>query len=141
MARLSVEGWAPECGAAVEPDEALSPAEGAEEVDVEGRPWRPIPGRDDGVAVIAFVDGVRRIDARLVLDDPERGPIPGVCASFGVGAVLWRRDERRAEVIEPVVERLVLLLHGRVPDDHAPPGRGVAAGQETVHSHALTNRF
>lgn len=135
MARLSVEGWAAEYGAAVEPDDALSPAEGAVEVDVEGRPWRPIPGRDDGVAVIAFVDGVRRIDARLVLDDPERGPVPGICASFGVGAVLRHRDERWSEVVEPAVGRLVLLLHGRVPDDHPSPRRGVPAGQETAHSH------
>ena len=114
MARLCVEGWAPEYGAAVEPDDALSPAEGAVEVDVEGRPWRPIPGRDDGLPVVAFVDGVRRIDARFVLDDPERGPIPGICASFGVGAVLWHRDEQRSEVVEPAVERLALLLHGRL---------------------------
>lgn len=114
MARLCVEGWAPEYGAAVEPDDALSPAEGAVEVDVEGRPWRPIPGRDDGLPVVAFVDGVRRIDARLILDDPERGPIPGICASFGVGAVLWHRDEQWSEVVEPAVERLALLLHGRL---------------------------
>ena len=32
--------------------------------------WAPIEGGDDGVDRIAFVDGVRRIDARLTLDDP-----------------------------------------------------------------------
>jgi len=124
MARLSVEGWAPECGAAVEPEDALSSAEGAVEAGVEGRPWRPIPGWDDGLAVIAFVDGVRRIDEGPVLDDPERGPIPGICASFGVGAVLWHRTERWSEVVEPAAERLALLLHGRVADDPPPPRCG-----------------
>jgi hypothetical protein len=131
MARLCVEGWAPEYGAAVEPDDALAPAEGAVEVDVEGRPWEPIPGRDDGVPVVAFVDGVRRIDARLVLDDPARGPIPGICASFGVGSVLWHREERRAEVVDPAVERLALLLHGRTAAlPH--PGHGLAYRAEAV---------
>jgi len=135
MTRLCVEGWAPECRAAVEPNDALSPAKGAVEVDVEGRPRRPSPRRDDGLPTVAFVDGRRRIDVRFVLDDPERGPLPGICASFGVGAVLWHRDERWSEVVEPAVGRLALLLHGRVADDHPPSRREVPAGQETAHSH------
>lgn len=115
MSRLFVEGWSPEYGAAVHPDEELSPAEGSVDVEVEGRPWEPIAGADDGIPVVAFVDGVRRIDARLVLDHPE-GPVPGLCGSFGVGAVLWRRRERHCELSEMRVERLALLAGGQLPE-------------------------
>ncbi|MFQ5948000.1 MAG: hypothetical protein ACE5KX_03960 [Acidimicrobiia bacterium] len=114
MASLHVEGWAPEYGPAIEPDESLAPAEGEVDSGVEaGGAWEPIPGDDDGVPVLAFVDGVRRIDARLTVDDAEAGPIPGLCASFGAGAVLWHRGERRSEIVETRVERLAVLAVGR----------------------------
>lgn len=114
MTRLHVEGWAPEYGAAVEPDDALSPAEGSVDVAVEERPWEPVPGRDDGIPVVAFVDGVRRIDARLLLDDPA-GPVPGICGSFAVGAVVWDRPGRRSEVTRATVERRAILAGGHAP--------------------------
>jgi hypothetical protein len=114
MARLHVEGWAPEYGAAVEPEDALSPAEGSVDTDVEERPWEPIPGADDGVPIVAFVDGVRRIDARLLLDD-ESGPVPGICGSFAVGAVVWDREVPRSEVVRAQVVRMALLGEGNAP--------------------------
>jgi len=115
MARLHVEGWAPEYGASVEPEDALSPAEGSVDVDVEDRPWEPIAGRDDDVPLVAFVDGVRRIDARLLLDDPS-GPVPGICGSFAAGAVVWDRRERRSEVTVRHIERMAVLGDGHAPD-------------------------
>ena len=115
MARLHVEGWAPEYGASVEPEDALSPAEGAVDVAVEDRPWEPVPGADDGIPLVAFVDGVRRIDARLLLDDPA-GPIPGICGSFAAGAVVWDRREGRSEVIVRSVERMAVLGDGHDPE-------------------------
>lgn len=124
MARLHVEGWAPEYGAAVEPDEALAPAEGSVDVTVEGRPWEPVPGMDDRVPVVAFVDGVRRVDARLLLDD-DSGVVPGICGSFAVGAVLWHREERRSEVVSASVQRLAILGSGRSPA-LPDPGFGLA---------------
>lgn len=114
MTRLHVEGWAPEYGSSVEPDEALSPAEGSVDVAVEGRPWEPIAGHDDGIPVVAFVDGVRRVDARLVLDT-DTGPVAGICGSYGVGAVIWRRDERRSTIERPQVHRMAILSGGRAP--------------------------
>lgn len=114
MSRLHVEGWAPEYGASVEPDESLSPAEGSVDVTVEGRPWEPVPGNDDGVPVVAFVDGVRRVDARLVLDTPG-GPVAGLCGSYGVGATVWRRPERTSAVEHAAVGRLAVLTSGETP--------------------------
>lgn len=115
MTRLFVEGWAPEYGASVEPDEHLRPAEGAVDVAVEARPWEPVRGADDGIPVVAFIDGVRRIDARLVLDT-DTGPVPGICGTHAVGAVVWDRAERRSEVVEASVTRVALLTGGNVPE-------------------------
>ena len=113
MARLHVEAWAPEYGPSVEPIDDLAPSEGSVDIEVEGRPWEPIPGRDDGVPLVAFVDGVRRIDARLVLDEPGSGPVPGICGSFAVGAVVWDRESRRSEVVGAAVHRLGVLAKGK----------------------------
>lgn len=115
MARLFVEGWAPEYGASVEPDDDLRPAEGTVDVAVEDRAWEPIPGADDGIPVVAFVDGVRRVEARLVLDTVE-GPVPGICGTHAVGAVVWDRVGRSSEIVEPTVRRLALLASGHVPE-------------------------
>ena len=114
VTRLHVEGWAPEYGAAFEPEDALSPAEGSVDVTVEDRPWVPIAGVDDGCESIAFVDGVRRIDARLLLD-AETGPVAGLCGSFGVGAVAWDRTVPRSEFIEASVGRVAVLGSGQAP--------------------------
>lgn len=114
MARLHVEGWAPEYGAAVDPDDSLTPAEGSVDLDVEDRPWEPIPGADDGIPIVAFVDGVRRIDARLLLDD-HSGPVPGICGSFATGAVVWDRAATRSEVVRPEVVRMAILAEGNAP--------------------------
>jgi hypothetical protein len=113
MARIFVEGWSPEYGAPLDQDEALAPAQGTVDPAVELKDWEPLEGADDGVERIAFVDGVRRIDARLTLDDLELGPVAGLCGSFAVGATLWDRPARRSEVVAVRVERWAVLAGGR----------------------------
>ncbi len=112
MARLHVESWAPDYGTPYEPDAGLADQDKVDEdVEVAGH-WDPIDGVDDGVGRVAFVDGVRRIDARLTIDDPA-GPIPGICGSFGVGAVVWDRGTTTSEVIRASVHRLAVFGSGR----------------------------
>ena len=113
MSRIFVEGWAPEYGAPLDPDEALAPAEGSVDETVETGAWTPLAGADDGVERIAFVDGVRRIDARLVLEDPAAGPVPGICGTFAVGAVSWDRTVPRSQIVAEQVERWAVLAGGR----------------------------
>jgi hypothetical protein len=130
MAHLHVEGWAPEYGAPIEPFEDLAPTEGSVDITVEGGAWAPRAGVDDGVRSVAFVDGVRRIDARLVLDEAG-GPVPGIAGSFAVGAVVWDRMARHSEVTEVVVRRLAILAGGRgaaIPD----AGQGVSYELESI---------
>jgi hypothetical protein len=113
MARIFVEGWSPEYGSPLDQDEALAPAEGSIDVAVERDNWEPIEGSDDGVETIAFVDGVRRVDARLTLDDPVGGPIPGICGTFAVGASVWDRKSLSSSVRNVRVERWAVLAGGR----------------------------
>jgi hypothetical protein len=80
---------------------------------VEMAEWEPLEGVDDGEERIAFVDGVRRIDARLTLDDLELGPVAGLCGTFAVGATLWDRAAIRSEVVAVRIERWAVLAGGR----------------------------
>jgi hypothetical protein len=113
MARIFVEGWAPEYGTPLDQDEALAPAEGSVDPDVESKDWEPIEGTDDDVDEVAFVDGVRRVDARLTLDDPVDGPVPGLCGTFAVGATVWHRPGRRSTVEAVSIQRWAVLAGGR----------------------------
>ena len=125
MARIFVEGWSPEYGSPLDQDEALNPAEGSVDATVELEDWTPIDGSDDGVATIAFVDGVRRIDARLTLDDPMTGPVTGICGTFAVGATVWNRAGRRSSVEHVRVERWAVLAGARselLPPVNLEPG-------------------
>jgi hypothetical protein len=127
MARMFVEGWAPEYGAPFDPDEQLAPAEGTIDPAVELTDWEPIEGADDGCHKIAFVDGVRRVDARLLMDDPVAGPVPGICGTFAVGATSWHRSERWSEVTDVRIERWAVLAGGHADElpavDLEPPYR------------------
>jgi hypothetical protein len=127
MARMFVEGWAPEYGAPFDPDEQLAPAEGTIDATVELSDWEPLEGADDGCDLVAFVDGVRRVDARLLVDDPASGPVPGICGTFAVGATSWHRAERRSEVTDIKVERWAVLAGGHADElpavDLEPPYR------------------
>ncbi len=135
MAKLYVEEWAPDYGSPFEVDEQLAPLDGdvRTDVEVEGA-WEPIDGADDGVPVAAFVDGVRRVDARLTVDDPVEGPVPGICGSYGVGAVMWRRTERRSEIDRVSVSRLAVLAGRR--DEQFP----VADPQLTYSTATVDDR-
>ncbi len=113
MAEIYVEGWAPEYGTPLQPDEQLSEELGDkvdETVEVDG-PWSPIDGIDDGIELVAFVDGVRRVDARLTLIGDE-GPAAGMCGTYAVGSVMWDRITPRSEVSSVRVERLALFGGG-----------------------------
>lgn len=112
MAQLHIESWAPDYGSPYETDAGLAEPERVDEAVEEAGRWRPIAGVDDGVPRIAFVDGVRRVDARLTLDEPG-GPVSGLCGSYGVGAVVWDRSVPRSEIIEARIGRLAVFGSGK----------------------------
>ncbi|MDH3498607.1 MAG: hypothetical protein OEM97_00655 [Acidimicrobiia bacterium] len=112
MAELYVEGWSPEYGAAVDlSDERVAASPIDTSVEVDGL-WSPMNGHDDDIETVAFVDGIRRIDARLTLDDPVAGPVAGICGSFAVGATIWDRKARRSVYAHQQVHRMAVLASG-----------------------------
>ena len=100
--RFSVDGWDPAYGASLEPEDFLgeSTARVTAGVELPAGQWRaidPRPGRPLPAALL-FVDGVRRIEARVWIeeDTPEQdaraaGPAPeasaALCASYAAGVV------------------------------------------------------
>lgn len=84
--RLRIDPWDPEYGASVEFDEDLAPAAGLDLSVEEAGKWESIEAPDPREDVCcAFVDGVRRIDARLYAET-DAGEAPGLCGSWAVGA-------------------------------------------------------
>ncbi len=111
-ARVHVESWSPEYGTPLEVSEEPEPASSVEP-QVETSNWRPIRGADPAkVSEVAFVDGVRRIEARVTIDDPIDGPVPGMMAAFGVGAVMWERAVPRSTYLGLSVERMMVMARG-----------------------------
>ncbi|MDQ3986786.1 MAG: hypothetical protein M3280_09850 [Actinomycetota bacterium] len=88
--RIAVEAWSPEYGGELDlggPEE-LTTAD--VKTDCEDRTWAPVDPADAGDLCdrpLAFIDGTRRIDARLFVTDNGGAPTPGVAGSVGVGAV------------------------------------------------------
>lgn len=86
--RFAVETWAPEYGAPTEPEqsEPATPPDVSVEMSVDG--WQPImPSAGQEPSGILFIDGVRRVDASIWIDDPVVGPTLGLCATYAAGAV------------------------------------------------------
>ena len=143
--RFAVETWAPDYGVAAD-ESNLEPSGATVVVDVEvaAAAWAPIVP-DGAVAAperILFVDGVRRIDARVWFED---GAIvrPGVCASVAAGSVL--SAGAHACLDEVVVERgffaraspalaSIDTAHGRY---HAVPCQGDAPDDAYLAIHRM----
>ena len=139
--RIAVEAWSPEYGGELNlraPEEASTESV---DTEVEGRRWAPVsPGDVARLSEhpVVFVDGTRRIDARLFLSHDGGRPIQGVAGSVGVGAVecdpapagidgrragrWWAA--REARVAEARVERY--LAAGAGTEASLPAGPGLA---------------
>ena len=103
--KFSVDPWDPSYGSALEA--VLDPSEVVVNADIETASdvWQPIaaPTTADARAdVVLFVDGVRRIDARVWVEDDTGGVEPGVCASYAAGVV---RAAEKAEIVAASVGR------------------------------------
>ncbi len=100
--RFTVDPWDPSYGGSVEAD--LEPSEVVVNVEVEcpEAEWAPRPEAAAAAGTVLFVDGVRRIDARVWIEDGAGDVDPGVCASFAAGVVRAGAD---AEIVATVVGR------------------------------------
>ena len=98
--KFSVDPWDVEYGTSSEL-EAESAGTVNVELEMPASSWRPVDASLSAAAAaetVLFVDGVRRIDARVWID----GDNPGICASYAAGAV---RCDGRAEIVDIAVAR------------------------------------
>ena len=111
--RIEIESWSPEYGAPMDAEVLRPPTETLVDASVERHrdDWVPIepPDATEGPEVLYFVDGVRRIDARVWITGDDGEVRPGVCATFAAGIVRCAQD---AEVIEARVERRLVSRGG-----------------------------
>jgi hypothetical protein len=102
--RFFVESWAPEYGTPAEDTLVASTTEVEVHHEIAADRWAPV-SPDAATAApecIVFVDGVRRVDARVWIDGAADGLRQGVCATYAAGAV---RCNGKAEVVGSRVER------------------------------------
>ena len=121
--KIAVEAWAPEYGSPIE-QEALEPSGAPVDLDVElpADRWTPVdpPADLEPSGCCAFVDGVRRIDARVWLTDDDGATRIGLCASFAAGLA---RCEGAAAHLEDVEVRRGLFGRANMPDLITKAGR------------------
>lgn len=100
--KFTVESWAPEYGASSEG--VMDDASQVPRLDIELPPdrWAPIMPQAGRAESVLFVDGVRRVDANLWIEQPDDLPRLGLCAVYAAGAVLANAS---AEVVQVSVDR------------------------------------
>jgi hypothetical protein len=103
--RFSVDPWDVEYGASLGIDGFdASSAQVVVEVERDASAWGAVdvPITTAAPRRIVFVDGVRRIDARVWIETAEGDVQPGLCASYAAGALCC---DARAELVVAAVER------------------------------------
>jgi hypothetical protein len=92
--RFAVDPWDPSYGASLDTELGKSAAQVALDVELPAAEWQPID--PDLAAVppdaVLFVDGVRRVDAQLWVEDGSPEASPALCASYAAGVVCCCRD-------------------------------------------------
>jgi hypothetical protein len=114
---IRLDPWAPEYQGALQlgalgdgDDEAA--ADAAVDLDAEGIPWQAVrPGPAPSPQRLAFVDGVRRIEHRLLVEQAGRSFF-GLLGSFGVGATRAELQRGAARVEHPRIRRVFCVGGG-----------------------------
>jgi hypothetical protein len=103
--RLWVDAWDPSYGTALDVVHEGGPtgestAQLVADVEVPTGSWRPIspPPELRAPHVVLLVDGVRRIDARIWVEELDGSVHPGLAASYAAGVVRCDLRHGRAEV-------------------------------------------
>lgn len=101
----TVDPWDPGYGVARgdELDGRESSARLDVDVELPASSWRPISPADGPLpGSVLFLDGVRRIDARVWVHEEGPEPLPGVIASLAAGLV---RCDGAAQIVDVAVDR------------------------------------
>lgn len=115
--RFSVDPWDPTYGTSLDTELGASAVEVDPDVEVQASRWAPVPP-DPAIArpeAVLFVDGVRRIDAQVWIDDLDGAASPALCASYAAGVVCCCR-ERGAHLTAAEVRRGLITTAGDADD-------------------------
>jgi hypothetical protein len=124
--RFTVDGWDPAYGNAFDAEDGDPAGESTQAVDVsvelaEGD-WQPIAGGKPLArpSALLFVDGVRRIDARVWIDstDSDEMPEPSICASIAAGVVCCCAGRAHTVMVES--RRLLVTTSNHATDISTP---------------------
>ncbi len=105
---FSVDPWDPSYGMAYGEEMGGEPPQSTAELSVDlelpAADWRPLSARSAQSApdTVLFLDGVRRIDARVWVHGSDPQPSPGIAASYAAGLVCL---DGAARITDVTVER------------------------------------
>lgn len=134
--QLLLDPWAGEYELPVQLPGAGDPDdEGPVDLDAEPGPWEPrYPGPDTQLPLrLAFIDGRRRLDAR-VLGRADGEPLYGAFATIGVGGVLVDRAAKKASFMPPRIRRVTAIGSGKRAE--ATPIGCPFGGPQTIYYEA-----
>lgn len=123
--RFTVDGWDPAYGNAFDVDDTAALPESAQRIDpnveVAEADWAPVEVPVAAVpSAVLFVDGVRRIDARVWIDPLDAAEMPqvSICASIAAGVVCCCPG--RAHVTHAESRRLLVTTAAHASDLTTP---------------------
>jgi hypothetical protein len=115
---VRLDGWDVDYGAEMQADFGASPEpEEALDLDVEhaSAGWGPLKPVSEGpLRTLVFIDGVRRVEARLLVQSGQ-ATCYGAFGSYGVGAVV-AEPGCDARFAEPLVRRHLIFGSGQLPE-------------------------
>ncbi|SRR6266404_1100579 len=137
---IRLDPWPAEYESSFQIDEFDQDSAGKVETEVEGIGWSAIePKVRERPEPIHFVDGVRRVEARIILDDESGRIIRGLFGSAGVGTVRVEQSLAAFEAIR--VRRCLVVGAGVSPDDDAiADARSLTVGNAELNFEALPVR-
>jgi hypothetical protein len=130
---FTVDPWDPGYGQAFsdEQDEPGRLSESTAELDLDfevpAGEWQPIDPDPEFTLPerVLFLDGVRRVDARVWVHAAGAQPVAGICASLAAGLVVCNAVARQAQIEEVAVERGLFTAAGDASDLVTRAGRYV----------------
>ena len=132
--RFSVDPWDPAYGTSLDTELGASTAEVDVAVELPADRWRPLdpPTGVGPPTVVRFVDGVRRVDAQVWVDEQDGSASPALCASYAAGVLCCCVDEG-AHLVDARVRRGLFTTAAQGADIVTTAGV-YAATRTTVHT-------
>ncbi len=137
--RFTVDPWDPAYGASVQTELAESTSVPTTDIERADAEWAPIASatRASAAGEVLFVDGVRRVEARVWVDGDVE-PVPGVFASWAAGVV---RCDGRARVDTVEIGRGVFAPSSSLEDVTTSCGRFVACPTTNARPETLNTQI